>query len=691
MRQRKSPLTRRAALAGIAAVIIGGGIALWIARPPSVEDLDPKLSNPIDPALIAKGEYVARLGDCIACHTASGGEPMAGGLKLETPMGVIYSTNITPDSKTGIGAWSFGEFDRAMRKGVAKDGHNLYPAMPYPSYAKTSQDDMRALYAYIMKGLKPVEKVNVPSQMKFPFNLRFGLSYWNFAFLDTTPFKLDLAQDAVFNRGAYIVQSLGHCGACHTPRGIGFQEKALSHDGSNGKLFLSGEQVEHWNAVSLRDLWTVPDTVELLRTGRNRFATVSGGMTDVISHSTQHFTDADLVAMATYLKALPSDQPKQEVGTPVAHAPETTYTTRGGLGYLQFCSDCHRPDGAGVAGVFPPMAGNPTVSAKNASTLTHITLTGWKTAETASHPRVWTMPGFARLDDKEIADILSFVRNTWGRGAGPVTESEVASARKALDPSVDNSRFITPRIADLLSAPNASQLVYGMRLNQETRELLPKNVGNDLNCSSCHLNAGTVADGSPYVGVSAFFPSYASRAGKVITLEERINGCFLRSMAGKPLDVNSEEMKAMVAYFDWMRGETRPEDKVEGRGVGKVDPNLKPDPVNGERIYAAQCSVCHGAKGEGIKDVNGKVVYPALWGDRSFNIGAGMARTYTAAGFVKRNMPIGTHDKFPLGQGGLTDQEALDVAEFFSHLPRQDFPGKVKDWPKDPKPKDARY
>lgn len=684
-------IARKLLFAGTAVAFLGAAASLWVARPPRVEALDAGLSEPVDPALIARGEYVARLGDCVACHTGPGGKPMAGGLKLETPMGVITSTNITPDPKTGIGGWTFGEFDRAMRKGVAKDGHNLYPAMPYPSYAKTTPEDMRALWAYLTRGLAPVEQANVPAQMAFPFNLRFGLSYWNFAFLDSAPFQPDPGKDEVFNRGAYLVQALGHCGACHTPRGIGFQEVATGHEGPKGGLFLSGEQVEHWNAVDLRDLWTVPDTVELLKTGRNRFATVSGGMTEVISHSTQHVGDEDLIAIATYLKALPSDRPRQDLGTPVARAPETTYGSRGGLGYLQFCSDCHRPDGAGVAGVFPPMAGNPTVAAKNPSTLTHITLTGWRTAATASHPRVWAMPGFAKLEDREIAEILSFVRESWGQGAGPVSEAQVGEARKALDPGVDVSRFVTPRIADLLKAPNAKQLVHGMRLNQETRELLPRNVGNDLNCSSCHLNAGTVADGSPYVGVSAFFPSYAPRAGKEITMEDRINGCFRRSMAGSPLDNDSDEMKAMVAYFDWMKGETRPEDKVEGRGVGKIDASLKPDMDNGKRIYSAQCAVCHGRDGEGVRDATGKVVYPALWGDRSFNIGAGMARTYTAAAFVQRNMPIGTHGKFPLGQGGLSDQDALDVADYFTHMPRKDFPDKVKDWPKGGKPKDARY
>lgn len=684
---------RRLTLTAAVLAPAAAGVALWVLIPPALDRDVPALGATVDPGLIERGRYVAQLGDCIACHTESGGAEMAGGLALETPFGKLYSTNITPDPKTGIGGWSYGQFERAMRKGVAADGHRLYPAMPYPSYAKVSDDDLRALYAYLMKGLPAVEKANKPLEMAFPFNMRLGLAFWNAAFLSSQPFAPSPDRDAVWNRGAYLVQGLGHCGACHTPRGIGFQEVAMSETGGAGGRFLSGEIVEHWNAIDLRDLWTVPDTVQMLKTGQNRFATASGSMTEVIHHSTQTFSDADLVAIATYLKSLPTDKPRPTLAAASGVAPAETFTSRGGLGYAQFCTDCHRPDGAGVAGVFPPLAGNPTVAAKDASTLIHITLTGWKTTETASHARVYTMPGFARLSDGEIAEILSFVRANWGGGAGAVTPGEIAKLRTALDPkTTDSSAFVTPRLADLLAAPNAEQLVRGMRLNAETRTLLPHNVGNDLNCTSCHLNAGTVADGSPYVGVSAFFPSYQARAGRVVTMEDRVNGCFLRSMNGKALAADSADMKAMVAYFDWMKGATKPEDKVAGRGVGRVDQTLKPNSENGKVIYAAQCAVCHGADGEGLRDGGGQVIYPPLWGDRSFNIGAGMARTYTAAAFVKRNMPIGFHEAFPLGQGvPLSDQDAIDVAEYFSHMPRPDFAPKVNDWPRDPKPRDARY
>lgn len=169
-----------------------------------------------------------------------------------------------------------------MRRGVAADGHNLYPAMPYPSYARIDEDDMRALYAFLMQGLAPVSQANKPSEMRWPFTMRWGLSLWNWAFLDGSPFKPDANKDAVWNRGAYLVQGLGHCGSCHTPRGIAFQEKAMNDAGSKGKFFVAGETVESWRALSLRNLWTVEDTVLLLKTGQNRFATVSGNMTEVI-------------------------------------------------------------------------------------------------------------------------------------------------------------------------------------------------------------------------------------------------------------------------------------------------------------------------------------------------------------------------------------------------------------------------
>lgn len=470
----------------------------------------PLHANVPDASLIEQGKYVAQLGDCIACHTAKQGKVMAGGLELSTPMGTIFSSNITPDRETGIGAYTFEQFDRVMREGVTPTGMNLYPAMPYPSYAKMSETDMRALFAYLMQGVEPVQQANLEADMGFPFNQRWGLALWNFAFVDKRLFKPDPARDEPLNRGAYLVQGLGHCGSCHTPRGIAFQEKAMSDEGSSGQHYLAGETVEHWRALSLRNLWTVEDTVQLLKTGQNRFATVAGNMADVIHHSTQHFSDDDLTAIASYLKSLPpgkDDLPMPSVALAPATPPADLFTSRGGLGYLQFCSDCHRSDGAGVKGLFPPLAGNPSIASSNPTSLLHITLTGWETAQTATYPRVYTMPGFARLKDQEIAEILSFVRTRWGNEGTPISAAQVKKLRDQLNPATtDSSAFETPRLAELLAAPNADQVVRGMRLHLQTKELLPNNVGNSLNCTSCHLNAGTVADGSPFVGVPARSP-----------------------------------------------------------------------------------------------------------------------------------------------------------------------------------------
>lgn len=666
-----------------------GGLSLTHAFASS-----PGQAVPNQDTLLARGEYIARLGDCVACHTAKGGASMAGGLALATPMGTIYSTNITPGAETGIGRYSFEQFDRAMRKGVAADGHNLYPAMPYPSYAKMTADDMRALYAYMMQGVAPVRQANKPSEMRWPFSMRWGMTLWNWVFLDDEPFAANPQKDAVWNRGAYLVQGLGHCGSCHTPRGVGFQEKAMSDAGPDGQYYLAGEKVENWRALSLRNLWTVQDTVQLLKTGQNRFSTVSGNMAEVISHSTQYFADADLTAIATYLKSLPAG--KNELPMPAlakaSDAPEPLFTTRGGLGYTQYCATCHRQDGEGVKDIFPPLAGNPTVNSAKSETLLQLTLAGGRTPQTAAHPRGFAMPSFLALSDKEIAEILSFVRASWGNNAAPVGEALVKEMRAELEiKPVAASSFAEPKLASMLAQPNAQQLVRGMRLHLDTRKLLPANVGNSMNCASCHTNAGTVAQGAPFVGVSAMFPSYAPRAGRVISIEERINGCFLRSMNGKPLPKAGDDMKAMVAYYDWMKGDYKMGDKVPGRGIAKVNLELVPNPVNGKKVYEAQCAVCHGADGAGLKKADGTLVFPPLWGDESFNIGAGMARTSKAAEFVKANMPFGMHSKFPLGQGTLSDQEALDVAQFFAHQPRPDFAGKDKDFPNDKKPKDYRY
>ncbi|MGA8653102.1 MAG: c-type cytochrome, partial [Xanthobacteraceae bacterium] len=368
----------------------------------------------------------------------------------------------------------------------------------------------------------------------------------------------------------------------------------------------------------------------------------------------------------------------------------------------EFCATCHRANGVGAAHIFPALAGNNVVETGNATSLIHIVLSGGRRPSTAEQPDAFAMPGFAMLDDRTVAEIIAYIRAAWGNSAGSVSEGDVANLRASLaletPPSSPQKlppatiKLSPPSLATVPNDQKGKQILFGRQLLAETKKLLSENVGDALNCNSCHLNDGRAALASPYYGVAVKYPRYNPRAGRSVTLQERINGCLLRSMNGKVLPVDAPAMKAMVAYLDWLSAGLPRDTKVAGAGIGKVDTNLVPDPARGKQIYEAKCAACHGKDGEGLKDAHGDYVFPPLWGDQSFNIGAGMARTYTAAAFIKNNMPIAYGLNPPLGQGGaLSDQDAIDVADYFSHQPRPDFPDKVNDWPKGGKPKDARY
>src|SRR5580692_10804947 len=255
-----------------------------------------------------KGEYLARAGDCVSCHSTPGGKAFAGGLRMGTPMGVIYSTNITPDPDTGIGNYSLADFDRAVRSGIAKDGHHLYPAMPYPSYAKISNEDVQALYTFFMKDVPPVKQANKPNEIPWYLSPRWPLAIWNTIFAGSGPYEARAGRDAAWNRGAYLVEGLGHCGACHSPRGWAFQEKALD-DGSSA--YLQGAELDAWSAPNLRgDLrtglggWSQDDIVSLLKSGHNNNVVAFGSMLDVVN-STPYLSDEDIGAMASFIKSLP--------------------------------------------------------------------------------------------------------------------------------------------------------------------------------------------------------------------------------------------------------------------------------------------------------------------------------------------------------------------------------------------------
>ncbi|VWB44507.1 cytochrome c [Burkholderia lata] len=407
--------------------------------------IQPAAANAQDADQIARGAYLARAGDCVACHTSRRDQPFAGGLPMETPFGTIYSTNITPDIKHGIGSYSYDDFAAAMRKGVAKDGHLLYPAMPYPSFSKVSDTDIRALYAYFMHGVPPISRPNTETRLHFPFNLRVLLTGWNLLFRPGGAYREDPAQSAAWNRGAYLVQGLAHCGACHTPHGPMGQEKAFDERGTD--LYLSGYTLAGWHAPDLRPghgagELTRDTIVQLLRTGRSHGNATFGGMSEVVENSTQYFSDADLGAVADYLGSLrPARAPQTPAAPPInANAAAALRSgvapTSGALLYLNNCNACHRSDGSGAMKAFPALAGNAEVSSDDPSSVIHVILTGSRMPSTRSDPAPLAMPAFGwRLSDLQVAELATFIRESWGNRAGKVTASDVAKVRRQIDPA----------------------------------------------------------------------------------------------------------------------------------------------------------------------------------------------------------------------------------------------------------------
>lgn len=393
---------------------------------------------------IKRGEYLARAGDCVACHTKMGGEPFAGGLSMATPIGDIYSTNITPDKKTGIGEYSYDDFQKAVRHGVAKNGETLYPAMPYPSYAVVSDEDMQALYAYFMHGVKPVERKNQDSDIPWPLSMRWPLAIWRGLFApDVTAFTPVKGQDPVLARGQYLVEGLGHCGACHTPRSLTMQEKALNDREGSDYLSGSNAPIDGWTASNLRGdsrdglgQWQEDDLVQFLKTGRNDHTAVFGGMTEVVQHSLQHLTDEDATAIARYLKSLGARDPGQVGFKPddaVAKALWKGDDSKPGASvYVDSCAACHKTDGSGYQRFFPELRGNAVVQTEDPTSLIHIVLSGATLPGVKDAPSAITMPAFGwRLNDQQVADVVNFIRTSWGNTAkAKVSASDVAKVRK---------------------------------------------------------------------------------------------------------------------------------------------------------------------------------------------------------------------------------------------------------------------
>jgi mono/diheme cytochrome c family protein len=404
---------------------------------------------PASQELVQRGAYLARAGDCIACHTAPEGQPFAGGVPLNTPIGMIYSTNITPDLETGIGRYSMDDFVKVMREGVAKDGHRLYPAMPYTSYARLPQEDLLALYAYFMQGMEPVHNPNHPTQLSWPLSMRSLMAVWNALYLKKAEYATDPNKSASWNRGAYLVQGLGHCGGCHTPRGVLSQEKAGSE--KDGRQYLAGATLDNWHASPLTGdretglhAWSKDEIVEFLRTGRTARVAALGVMAEVVGKSTQYLTDQDLMAIAEYLKSLPPSNDEGQGNADLAmQASAASAATRalragdtgirGSRVYLDNCNACHRSDGSGANRIFPDLVKNEAVNATDPITLIHIVLAGASMPSTQTAPSAFAMPDFrCRLSDAEVSDVLSFVRGSWGNHAAAVSRDEVGRVRKAL-------------------------------------------------------------------------------------------------------------------------------------------------------------------------------------------------------------------------------------------------------------------
>lgn len=403
-----------------------------------------------------RGQYVMRAGDCVACHTANGGASLAGGRGIASPMGTIWSSNITPDKETGIGNWTLDQFRTAMVDGVNAHGSHLYPAMPYENYRFMRESDIRALYEHLMHEVPPVRNEVQATQLSFPFNLRFGIRAWNWLALRGDPAFKPASDNDQRNRGQYLVEGAGHCAACHSPRTVTMAQNG-TRLGDAG--FLSGGVLDGWAAPALRgpdapiQQWSVAELAAYLGTGRNAHAVANGEMALAIEHSLQHLNDKDLVAMAAFLKGM-DGRPVQDVpeqvalpgprATPAAPADEAGQATArqltaaapgmplGARLYLDNCAGCHFVTGKGAAEIFPALQGNTMVLAKEPGPLVAVILHGTAAPSTERRPMRLVMQGYAdRMSDEEVAALASFVRTAWGNLAGPVTAQQVAKARSA--------------------------------------------------------------------------------------------------------------------------------------------------------------------------------------------------------------------------------------------------------------------
>lgn len=359
--------------------------------------------------MLARGKYLSVLGNCMTCHTARGGAQYAGGRSLATPFGTFYTPNLTPDRQTGIGAWQADDFWRAMRDGKSKDGHLLYPVFPYQNYTRLARQDSDAIFTYL-QSLPAVSQANRQHELAAPYRWQFSLALWRVLYFDVPVAPLAPASNQSLARGAYLVQGLGHCSACHTSR---------NSLGANDSLDLRGGQIplQEWYAPSLHlaGKWSAQDLQTWLKSGQSSKKAAYGPMANIIYQSLQYANEADIAAISEYLLSLPRETKlaaENETKPPVAL---TSALEKGAKLYQQRCQDCHQADGKGVANVYPSLAGNASVSMAEPINALRLVLHGGFAPGTKANPRPYSMPPFgAQLSDEEVAAVLNYVRLQWG-------------------------------------------------------------------------------------------------------------------------------------------------------------------------------------------------------------------------------------------------------------------------------------
>ncbi|MBA4328402.1 MAG: alcohol dehydrogenase [Polaromonas sp.] len=416
---------------GVAALLLGAAAATvtWLNRRDEVDVTEPVAAIAASDSLLARGAYLARAGNCAACHTARGGPAYAGGRGIATPFGTVFSSNLTPDEKTGIGRWTSAHFWRAMHNGRSKDGRLLYPAFPYPNYTQVTREDSDAMFAYL-GSLPAVEQTPTPHALRFPYDSQAALAVWRALYFKPGVYQADPQRSAEWNRGAYLVRGLGHCAACHSARNaLGASSEAL--DLAGGLI-----PMQNWYAPSLSSPqeagvgdWDRQHIVDLLKTGVSPRASVTGPMAEVVLRSTQYLNETDLAAMAQFLKELAPPAPVTVAAAPAAPAP---VLAQGAKLYEQHCAQCHGEQGRGVPKAYPALAGNRAVTMPQTANLVQIVLNGGYAPATAGNPRPFGMPPFVlELSDSDIAAVLTHIRQSWGNQAGVVTPLEVNRMRAA--------------------------------------------------------------------------------------------------------------------------------------------------------------------------------------------------------------------------------------------------------------------